>query len=113
MKTITAIAAAAALAVTAPAQASKLDNFCIGVSQLAEHTMTARQGGLPMALMLKTQQEELQAGNLTPEEVELLKQMAIDAYQVPDFSGYPSEVPNQVREFSNKWMTWCYQEVGQ
>lgn len=74
---------------------SQVTETCKQVEESASVTMQARQSGIPLSRVL-----EIAADS------EMLKTIAIDAYNTPKFATESYKV-NAISEFTNKWLLAC------
>lgn len=75
-----ALSAVVALSSSSIAHADMSVEICTSVGVLAENIMGARQNGIPMSLVMKKMTET------SPEIKDFLRDMIVDAYDVPMFN---------------------------
>jgi hypothetical protein len=93
----------AAIAETAPAEP---EDFCERIGGLAEAVMDARQRGVALSQIM-TKFDPNREGADSPEVDELIRDMALSAYQQSQYS--TPEIRNQViADFRNDHETACY-----
>jgi hypothetical protein len=74
---------------------------CLLIGQLAKGIMTARQSGTPMSKVINLLGGEASTIN------DLARQLIIDAYEQPRFSGDKYQ-QRAITEFENEAMVMCY-----
>ena len=105
---------AAVLAFAAPAHAetapAEPEDFCERIGGLAEAVMSARQRGVTLSQIM-TKFDPNREGADSPEVDEIIRDMALIAYQQSQYS--TPDIRNQViADFRNEHETACYLSVG-